>query len=283
MATPSPGPRRNSSGLVRDVEILELLGGEDVGEGGLGVRRVAELTGRDKAVVSRTLATLADAGLVDRDPATRRYRLGSRLFVLAARTAEAALVRRARAHLREVARVTGETTHLCVLRGGAVVTLASEVGHQPGRTSPWEGVSTAAWRTPSGRVLLSGWDGATLEAWWAEHGDPAPLPRARWRRIGPEGGLLVRSPRGAGAPVHDLATLRAELRRVCEAGYAVSRSELEPGVVAASAPVRSFTGEVVAALNVSAPETRSRRSPHRLGEFLRVSAVELSRQLGDQP
>ena len=68
------GSRRNSSGLSRDVEILELLGSaESFRVGGLGVSHIADRTGRDKAVVSRALATLADSGIVQRDETTRRY------------------------------------------------------------------------------------------------------------------------------------------------------------------------------------------------------------------
>ncbi|MGR9902790.1 helix-turn-helix domain-containing protein, partial [Escherichia coli] len=64
MTDHAPAPRRNSSGLARDIEILEILGSaEAVTGGGLGVSRVAQITGRDKAVVSRSLTTLADAGL----------------------------------------------------------------------------------------------------------------------------------------------------------------------------------------------------------------------------
>ncbi|QWC86956.1 hypothetical protein KLP28_11855 [Nocardioidaceae bacterium] len=196
------------------------------------------------------MATLAEAGLVDRDPVTLRYRLGGRLFSLAARTEEAALARRARPWLRRLASTTGETSHLCVLRGGAVVTLASELGHAAGRTQTWEGVSTAAWLTPSGRVLLSGHDGPSLEAWFATHGAGEPLPRARRRRIGPEGWLLARK------RPHRLESLVRELELVRREGRAVSRGELEDGVVALSVPVRSFTGEVVAALNVSGPASR---------------------------
>ena len=118
--------RRNSSGLSRDIEIIEVLGGaEAAASDGLGVVRVAQLTGRDKTVVSRSLATLADAGLVDRDPRSLNYRLGSRVFALAARSAESALASRARPLIHRIAHSTRETTHLCVLRGGNVLTVLS--------------------------------------------------------------------------------------------------------------------------------------------------------------
>src|SRR5258708_29622471 len=172
-----PGqPRRNSSGLGRDLEILDLLSSsEALQSGGLGVVRVAELTGRDKAVISRALATLASAGLVTRHPGTLAYRLGPKLFALAAQTIEAALVAEARPYLRAITRHTGETTHLTVLRQGNVLTLISELSPHEVRTRGWQGITTAAWRTPSGWVLLSDWAEQELASWYADHGHDLAL------------------------------------------------------------------------------------------------------------
>lgn len=278
------GPGRNSSGLGRDIEILELLGGpESVTNGGLGVSRVAEVTGRDKAVISRALATLADVGLVTRNGATRSYRLGPRLFALAARTREAALVAESRPYLRWLARHTGETTHLCVLRGGNVLTLVSELSPYDIRTSSWEGVTTAAWRTPSGWVLLSDWSATELSAWYEDHGhdlavltDPATLTMVPTTTFAPAE-LPDRQ------PVHDLSSLLEVTHRIRSQGYATSDEEFELGVVAASAPVFDYTGTIAAAINVSAPKARIGERLDTLGRFVARAAEPLSRQMGGTP
>lgn len=280
----SATPRRNSSGLSRDIEVLEVLGlPEAVAGGGLGVLRIATLTGREKTVISRTLATLADAGVITRDPDTLAYRLGPRLFSLAARTAEAALVAEARPYLRRIARHTGETAHLSVLRGGNVLTLVSELSHFEVRTAGWEGVTTAAWRTPSGRVLLSDWDDDELTAWYAQHGHDHPL-------VGPGRSdplsarfSVLQTPSEGSLVVHTLDDLRAETARIRTAGYAISDGELEVGVVAASAPVTNFTGSIVAALNVSAPKARISGRLNELAEFVAKAARPLSARLGGHP
>jgi IclR family transcriptional regulator, KDG regulon repressor len=63
--------------LRRELAILTVLGGEEaVEEGGLGVIRIADLIGREKSQVSRTLKVLAESGFVDRDAETLQYRLG---------------------------------------------------------------------------------------------------------------------------------------------------------------------------------------------------------------
>ncbi|WP_285135498.1 IclR family transcriptional regulator [Microbacterium sp. lyk4-40-TSB-66] len=279
MSTPSSGPRRNSSGLARDIEIIELLGSaEAVAAAGLGVSRVAQLTGRDKAVVSRTLATLADAGLLDRDDSTLAYRLGSRLYALAALTVESRLARESQPVLRRVAQRARETTHLCVLRGGNVLTIASELSPYEFRTTGWEGVTTAAWRTPSGRVLLSDWDEEALVRWYDEHGQDQAI-------VGPvpphiAGFSVLQAPPADRIVVSDLESLKDELGRIRESGYALLDEELELGVVGASAPIRDFTGRIVAALNVSAPKSRIGERLDGLARFVAVSARELSSNLG---
>lgn len=273
------GARRNSAGLARDIEVLEVLARpEAVQAGGLGVVRIAALTGRDKAVMSRTLATLADSGLVDRDPETLTYRLGSRLYALAARTAEGALARHARVHLKRLTQITRETAHLCVLRGGNVLTLMSELSPNQFHTTGWEGVTTAAWRTPSGRVLISDWDAEALALWYTEHGrdEPILVPGERADAVF----AVLPRPSPADTPISDLDSLLAELTRVRERGYATSDEELERGVVAASAPVYDFTSRIVAAVNVSAPKERIGAQLDKLGRIVATTARELSAALG---
>ncbi|GGM94990.1 IclR family transcriptional regulator [Lentzea pudingi] len=273
------GSRRNSAGLARDIEVLEVLGRpEAVQAGGLGVVRIAALVGRDKTVASRTLATLAESGLVDRDPDTQAYRLGSRLYALAARTSEGALGWSARGRLKHLAQVTRETAHLCVLRGGNVLTLMSELSPNRFHTTRWEGVTTAAWRTPSGRALLSDWDAGSLAVWYAEHGHDEGVLEAGERADSMFAVLAQPSPRPNS--ITDLESLVAELRRVRERGYATSDEELERGVVAASAPVHDFTSRVVAALNVSAPKERIGGQLDKLGRIVSGAARDLSAALG---
>ncbi|WIX77895.1 helix-turn-helix domain-containing protein [Amycolatopsis carbonis] len=68
-------------GLRRDLDLLEALASTEAQRaGGLGVVRLAEVTGREKSQVSRALKALALEGVVERDPDTLRYCMGRRLF-----------------------------------------------------------------------------------------------------------------------------------------------------------------------------------------------------------
>src|SRR5262249_61330441 len=84
----------SSTSLTRAIAILTVLGSPESTSGdGLGVVQIARLVGREKTQVSRTLKTLAEAGLVSRDPDTLRYRLGWRVFSLGATPASQQLPR----------------------------------------------------------------------------------------------------------------------------------------------------------------------------------------------
>ena len=93
--------------MRRGLEVLLSLGSDAaIAHGGLGVTRIAEMLGREKSQVSRTLKTLAEYGLVDRDPDTLAYRLGWRIYALASLAGEPRLLDEARAR----AAAAGSTT-----------------------------------------------------------------------------------------------------------------------------------------------------------------------------
>ena len=282
MTEAKPTQRRNAAGLSRDLDVLEVLGTpEALRSHGLGVNRVAELTARDKGQISRTLATLADAGFVDRDRATGKYRLGFQLYSLASRTAEARFVEEAGRYLRKVVNLTHETTHLCVLRGGNVLTLKSELSNHAFRGVGWEGVSVAALSTSSGRALLSDWNDAEIEEWYQEHALDT-------RIIRPTIGASVQDPSALGeaeenrrlGKIKDVEDLNKELNNIRKAGYAKVDEEFEWGLVGASAPIRDHSDRIIGVINVSAPKTRIGSHLDQVGEIIAKVGLEFSLHLG---
>jgi IclR family KDG regulon transcriptional repressor len=255
------GEDRGTS-LRRALALVSALGTDEVVEsGGAGVSQLAALTGQDKSQVSRTLRTLADAGLVDRDPQSLLYRIGWQLFVLASRGGDQRLVACAAPLLRSLVSSTGERSHLSVLRGPGVLTVLTESPSHALQSVSWVGRMAPCHATSSGRALLLDHDREQLVALLGD----GPLDR-----YGPN------SP----ADVEELWR-RVEAARV--RGTVVSDEEFEAGLVAVSAPVRDVTGRIVAALNVSGPK-------FRLGDHLEVAAgtvaacaTELSLQLGWKP
>jgi DNA-binding IclR family transcriptional regulator len=77
-----------------------------------------------------------------------------------------------------------------------------------------------------------------------------------------------------------VAALEDRIARTRELGYAVADEETELGLVAVAAPVRDFSGRVVAALNVSGPKFRLGARLRSTGELVRAMADQLSATLG---
>jgi len=245
--------------LRRGLQILLALGSDAaLAEGGLGVTQVAALTGHEKSQVSRTLATLSEYGLVERSPAARGYRLGWECFTLAARAGEPRLIEDARTSLAQLVDEVGEAAHLSALRGAEVLTLLTQPATHAIVARSWVGRRIPACCTSSGRALLFDHDRAAL----LELFGPEQFP-----------------PCGPNAPA-DAGELERRIRRARQVGYAVADEESEPGLVAVAAPIRDFTGRVIAAINVSGPKFRLGTRLHPTGELVRAAAEQLSDALG---
>src|SRR2546428_3147322 len=108
------------------------------GRGDASLTDLAHLLRIHKSTAHNILATLARHELVDRDPATRKYRLGPALAALGrAGAGRQDLVALAGPHLIRLQRLSGETSTLHVRDGAGSVILASEESpHQLKVTAP---------------------------------------------------------------------------------------------------------------------------------------------------
>jgi IclR family KDG regulon transcriptional repressor len=246
-----PATGDGGSSLRRGLEALDLLAQDD---GGLGVVDVARRLGIDKSQASRTLRALADHGLAERDPHTRAYRLGPRVFAYAARVSERRLLRVAPAVLERLVRDLGERAHLSVLDGTDVLTLHSHSPPHAVQAAGWAGRKVPAYCTAAGRALLADHDTDALRALL--------------------GGVeLVRRAPNTSTSIEELAE---RIRAAADRGYAIADEEYEPGLAAVAAPVRGFDGRIVAAVNVSGPSFRFGARLVEAGPRVRRAAEELS-------
>lgn len=248
--------------MSRAAAALVVLGSQEaVQRDGLGVLRLAELTGGDKGQLSRLLHTLAEHGLVERDAETRGYRLGWQLFALAGRVGDQRLLALAKPLLAGLVDRLGERTSLSVLRGTDVLTLFSQASPRAMQTVGWVGRTVPAYCTSSGRALLFDHRRSELVALFA---------RTDFVPLGPN------SPADVEMLHRRIVTSRAR-------GYTVVAEELEPGLVAAAAPVRDFRGRICGAVNVSGPKFRlgGGQQLGGVGRAVKQVTDELSVRLGE--
>lgn len=159
--------------------------------------------------------------------------------------------------LEQLVQEVGEAVHLSALHGAKVLTLLTQPTSHAVAARNWVGQKIPAYCTSSGRALLF------------DHG-----PDALFELFGPESF----PPQGPNAPA-DVGELERRILRSRQLGYATADEESKPGLVAA-APIRDFSGGVVAAINVSAPKFRLGTRLDPTGELVRAAAGRLSEGLG---
>jgi DNA-binding IclR family transcriptional regulator len=249
--------RRSTSvqSVDRAVSVMELL----ARTGSSGVTEVAREIGIHKSTAYRLLTTLRDRGLVEQDEATEKYRLGFGLVLLAsAVTADLDVLRCARPVCERLSEQTQETVTVAVLEDDDAVVIHQTVSKSSALSVDWTGRHTPIHATAAGQVFLS------------------HMPEDQRRRI-------LRRPleRFTENTVLARASLEERAQETRERGYGYTVEELEIGLNAVGAPVRSSDGAVVATVSVSGPVFRlPAEDMPEVAELVKGAASEISRCLG---
>lgn len=239
--------------------LLRILESFQPRERDVSLGELADRVHLPKSSVHRLLTALVAHGFAERDPATRRYSLGIRLFELgSAALHERGLHGAAQPLLEELSRSTGETSHLAVLSGVEAVYVYKIEGSRDISMSSRIGGRAPCHATSIGKVLIA----------WAPE-DVLAEVRARPLRA------------YTGHTITFIQDFDAELTKVRSQGWALDLEEYADGLHCAAAPVRDQTGRVTSAVGIAGP--RSRVEGERLTELIRAvvrTARELSRNLG---
>lgn len=213
---------------------------------------LVEGSGLARSTTSRLLAALERTDMLERD-AYGGYVAGP-LFALHAAVHDPwpQVARIARPVLEEVGERTGETVHLGVARGSAVVHIGQVESTYLLSARDWNQVEVPAHCSSLGKVLLA-YDVLAL----------------------PPGRLTRRTP----ATVASRDQLTRDLETVRRTRLATTVDELEAGLAAIAAPVEGKDG-VICALGVSGPTARLVDRLDVVGDLLVEQSAVLSRLLG---
>ncbi len=220
---------------------------------------IGRMLGISKVQALRLAATLEANGFLSRDPRTKYYRLGLRLFQLGMVVQQQSELQRvAHPFLHELVVKTGETARLMVPHplGPTCLDLVESplqyrVFGKLGGPRPWHaGTST--------KLLL---------AYQSEEMREKVLA-----------GPLVQF---TSETTTDPDTLRNQMAKIRENGFHVSSNDIEEGGTAIAAPIFDRSGDVAGSVSVSGPTDRIVESGvDRVLSLVRASAGDISRSLG---
>jgi DNA-binding IclR family transcriptional regulator len=230
--------------IVRALTMLRVLASADHG---LTLQELSDRAGTPLTSTHRIVAVLADQLYLTRSPTNRRYYLGPAARELSEPAPAHGPLGRNRV-LEQAARESDETVFVTELIDGRAVCVALVETTRPLRLSVRIGQELPLDAAASARVLL------------------ADLPDGDVRR-------MVAG--GADEVLEHLALLRSR-------GYDTSDGELDAGVWATAAPVRSSAGGVRAGLTIAAPEARVQapEARRRLIAIAASAAAAMSAELG---
>jgi IclR family transcriptional regulator, KDG regulon repressor len=242
--------------LERAVDILQVLS-EDSHE--LAAGEVAERLSLHKSTIHRLLTVLDHHRLIRRNADTGRYTLGLRLFEFGTRAVRGLQLREhAQPYLDQLARDTGETTHIGVFDNVETVSVAYAEGPRSLRMPATVGRRTPAHCSAVGKAILAFLPESALDEVMAR-----PL------RAYTEKTLVTKE------------TLLGDLRQVRMRGYSVDDEEIEKGLRCVGAPVWNYSGGVAAAVSVAGPAFRvTRTRVPAMARSVMVMTQRLSAELG---
>lgn len=247
--------------VSRALDLLEQFQG---GEAELGLTDLGTRLNLQKNNVFRLVATLKAKKYIELNSSTGKYRLGimtRALGQVASRQID--FVTHARSFLNELKQQCNETCYFSVVRDGYTHYLDGVESDLPVRVAHRVGSSRPLYCTAAGRVQLA----------FMEPQKQTDL-------------LSASEMKGfTDSTITDPVTLRTELGRVAQQGFAIEDQEHDTGVMEIAAPVFDSNGVIIGALSIVGPEMRisGARLEKELIPLVCLSASRLSAALGQSP
>jgi DNA-binding IclR family transcriptional regulator len=244
--------------LDRTLEMLELLKHHGAG---MGLAAMTEVLKMPKNTVYRIATTLMLRGYIERNEASKVYKLSTKLLSLAQGAAgSVTLLEAAKANMRTLRDTTGETVLLVTRVGQLAVVLDLMESEQAIRMSAKVGQGYALHACPGGKAIL------------------AAMPEVE-RRLLLKGGKLAAVTRQTRSSVKMLST---DLAQTVKQGFAKDgKGELDLSFRGVAAAVTDSQGGVVAALWICGPTQRLNATKlSALGVAVKRQAAQLSAELG---
>lgn len=224
----------------------------------MGLTELANTSTFDKATTRRLLLSLASHGLIEQDPATRRYRLGPAVVRFARiREAHFPFLESAREFVISLAEETGETAHLSEFDAHFLSSAYVKESSQANRVSVSVGDRFPLNATASGLAYLAFAAADYLDAYLKR-------PLTRYTEL----------------TITDPDLLRRTVAEAKSRGYSISDQGLSEGVFSVGAPILDRDGRPIGALAVASPTGRVLHdTAERYGRAVVMAASKIAARL----
>ena len=244
--------------VVKAIDLIEYLSRADQPK---GITVLAKDLGLTKSNVFRLLDTLGHRGFVRRHVETGQYELTLKIWELGLAVLSRLDVKKAAApHIQELMKKSNESVHLSIFMDGHVIYIDKVESDQPVRAYSRIGDRPPPHCVATGKALLAYQPEDVIE------GVSRHLQRFTPRTI------------------TDPKVLRKELESVRTHGYSVNKGEWRESVCGVAAPIRDWSGGVIAAVGISGPAERLKPNKlDRLAPMVMTCAERISAELSYKP
>lgn len=250
-------PKGGIQSLERAFAILEEIGRH---RDGINLADLSKAVGLHNSTTFHLVKTMAQLGYVGQVADSKRYRIGSKVFTLAAGALEEnTFLAIATPVLESLTGATGEAAHFAIRSGNQVTVIARTAGAGLLQMVDRSGGQRPAHATALGKVLLSPLNDAQIRQFLGAR----PLQKFTAKTI-----------------VDREAFLR-EIAEVRRAGIAYDDGEFDEEIRCVAVPVHDFAGRLAGAVGISGAVWRlSLQSLQAKSAQVRDAARQISAQLG---
>lgn len=243
--------------VEKTLQIIEILAKE---RAAMRLQDIAAACGMPASTALRMLNTLLVYGYINQDPNTLQYSLSLKFAQIGSIACETVSLRDvAHPFMVQLSRSSGESSCLAVEENMEVVYTDVQEGpdsmlkimQRIGKRAPMHA-------TGIGKLLLLNYSDEAIDRFISEKGLPVLTPNT----------------------LANKQALLKELERIRGQGYALDNEECELGARCVAAPIRDYTGRIVAGISVSGPLTRlSMNDIQKITPLVMEAAENISRLL----
>jgi len=226
----------------------------------LSLKEIAQKLHTRPGTIFPILSTLQEYGYLEKDRENKKYSLGLTLLGKGTLVLRRLDIRdRAQSDLKELVMRCNENVHLAILDNRKVMYIDRKEAAPGLMIRSYIGKRVRAHCTALGKALLAFLDDRELEDYFNKE-------------------KLVRLTDNTITNREDLVV---ELEKVRREGFAIDNEEFQKGGICIASPIKSYQGEVIAAVSVSIPKSRfSDERARKIIREVKKAALNISKSLG---